>query len=207
MLISTTTGFENFSAGSAKSYLFTVPTRAAPGKEQHIGVSARSGGGINTIGMPSTVPAAPGFVEETGKWTSATFEVPDGQVLKLFAQRSGGFGSMRIMASMFIRTRRHAALRKIGTILTGHPKATYTRVWTEGRFDILTLEQAAELGILVPPHFAHTYAQTMTSRAFEVVEVEREISAPAVTVVSMVQNSAGEAIEVRTNRKSRALDI
>lgn len=209
MLISTTTGFENFESGSAKSYVFVAPSQATRiQRELHLGVAARSGAdGISAVGAPQSIPAAPGFIEETGRWTTATYEVPEHTILKLFAQRNGGFGSMRIMASLFVRMRKEAAVRKIGTVLTAHPKATYSRVWLEGRFDILTLEQAMALGVVVPPSFAHTYAQTMVNRAFEFVEVSRELSAPAQQVVSTVQNSAGETVEIRNNRKARALDL
>lgn len=207
MLVQATTGFENFQNGGAKAHLFVVPTQRFPGKELHIGIAARSGGVVRQIGFPQTIPAAPGMRPEMGQWTQGNYEVPEGMVLKAFAHRSGGFGTMRVQASMFLRMREQAAYRRIGTILTGNPKASYTRVWIEGRFDILTLAQAREHGINVPTHFSHSFDTTMTSRAFDIIEVESEVAAAPQQQVAMVVNAQGEEVQVRTVRRNRALEL
>lgn len=207
MMLLATTGHENFQTGSAKSYLFVTPTRATPGKEMHIGIASRAGGGIRQVGSPQSVPAAPGMRPEMGKWTTCNYNIPEGTLLKLFASRSGGFGSMRIQASLFLLARDHAAFRRVSTILTGHPKATFSRVQVEGRFDIITVDEAIRLGANVPAHFRGTFDESMTRRAFEIVEVDREIAAAPVQHVEVVENSQGEEVEVVRRRRGRALDL
>lgn len=213
MLISTTTGFENFQSGSAKSYVFVVPSSAHSllSKEAHIFIAARAGANspssIRSVGSPVSVPAAPGFIAETGKWTTATFDVPEGTILKVFCSRSGGFGSMRVSANMLLRVRRNAALLRIGTILTGYPKATYTRAWTEGRFDIIGAEEAHLLGIAIQPQYLSSYSESSINRAFETIVVDREVSGAATATVQVVENSSGEQVQVTGFRKARALDL
>lgn len=213
MLISTTTGFENFQSGSTKSYVFLVPTRAHQllNKEVHLFIAARAGvtspSAIRAVGSPASVPAAPGHIAETGKWTTATYDIPEGSVLKVFCNRSNGFGSMRVSANMLLRVRRNAALLRIGTILTGYPKATFTRVWTEGRFDIVSPAEAHLLGVNIPPQYLGSYSESSVSRAFEVITVDREISSASTTTVQVLENSSGEQVEVTGLRKTRALDL
>jgi hypothetical protein len=207
MLIGATTGHENFQSGSAKSYLFVTPTRRFPGKEMHIGVAAKAQGAIRQTGSPQTVPAAPGMRPEMGRWTTCNYDVPEGTLLKLFAVRSGGFGSMRVQGSLFLMVREHAAFRRVQTILTGHPKAAYSRVNIEGRFDLLTVDQAVALGAVVPNHFRTSFEEGMVRRAFEIIEIDREVAAPPINHVEVVENSQGEAVEVVRRRRGRALDL
>lgn len=210
MLITTTTGSENFQSGSTKNYVFVVPSRrnSFPANEMHIFVAAKSGQPtVKQIGMPNTVPAAPNAISEIGKWTTSTYDVQEGTILKLFAARSGSFGSMRASATMLLRVRQGAALLRIGTILSGNPKATYSRAWTEGRFDIIPPDQAHLLGVQILPHFLAAYSDSACSRIFEKIIVDREISSAAVNTVEIVENSQGEKVEVHNVRKARALDL
>lgn len=207
MLISTTCGFENFETGSAKSYVFVVPTTEFKLKEAHIGIVAKSGGPVRLAGSPEHYPAAPGMRDETGRWTRANYEVPEGLVLKVFMQRNGHFGSMRVMASQLLRMRNNAAYRKVGTILTGNPHAQFSRVWIEGRFDLLSVADAEQYGVLIPPHFRTGFQPVMQRRGFEYVVTDPELAPVPVKLTVAVHNSAGERVEIPTVRRNRALDL
>jgi len=213
VLLQTTTGYENVPGGSAKSYVFTMPSTGfpIPDKETNLGVAAKGRDSrIATISAQASVQAVPGMAGDPGKWITATYDVPENRLLKIFATRNTGgsnFGSMRILASMIIRMRPGAALRRVGTILTGHARATYSRVWTEGRFDILTLAQAHALGVTVPRHFEAQFAETMVRRAFEIVVIEPETASVPVLQTRVVTTSQGQAVTVTTARRRRALDL
>lgn len=208
MLIATCTGSENFETGSAKSHLFLVPDR--PGdKEVHIGVAAKNGkGNVRTIGAGGRVGASRTIRQEiAGTWSNTNYDVPEGRVLKLFGTRSGGWGSVRVQANLLLRLRATAPLYRVGAILTGHPSATYNRAVTEGRFDILGLDEALALGVPIPTTFRHSFEDVMTRRMFEIVQVERESAAAPQVVTTVVENSQGEQVAVTVRRRGRALDL
>jgi hypothetical protein len=209
MLLQTTYGQENFQSGSSKTYLFTMPTTAFPGKEVNVAVAAKDvHAGIRVVQSQPPVPAATGMVAEVGKWTTTTYEMPEGRLLKLFMMRNTpDFGTMRVGANLLLRVRSGAALRRVGAILVGHPRATYTRAWTEGRFDILSVAQARALGAAIPRHFEPSYDQTMVSRGYEIVEIEPEHEAPPVPHAQVVTSSRGEEVVVTSVRRRRALEL
>lgn len=207
-LLQTTTGFETFQQSSAKVYAFHMPSRQFPGKELNLNIVARAGGGVvTTVGLPTSIPAAPGLSAELGRWTSATYELPENMLVKVFAHRSGGFGQMRVMASMILRMREQAALRRVSAILTQSPRASLTRANFEGRFDVLTLPEAMMLGVTVPPSFRQTFEHSFTSRAFEVQVLAREITPPEVMESRRVETASGETVEVASARRRRAIDL
>jgi hypothetical protein len=208
MLIVSHTGSETFPSGSAKSFTFVVPTRRHPGKEVHIGIACKERRqGFNQSGAPEFIPIAPGYKRELGVWTRCTYDVPEGTVLKIFAQRSGGFGEMRIQGQILIQLRAQAAYRRIGSVLTGNEKANLRHANTEGRFDILTLDDAERLGIDIPYHFRPAFDPSMVRRAFQITELEAAITPPVQVQTQQVTNSQGETVRVQTGRRVRALDL
>jgi hypothetical protein len=208
MLIQCTTGFENFSTSSAKAHVFVVPTARMLGKEMHIAVACKGVyPGLRKVGLETKQPAAPGLRRELGEWTTASYEVPEGMLLKVFGTRSGGWGSQRVMSNQFIRVRADAAMRRINVILTGNERAALARASIEGRFDLVTLSEALLMGVAVPPSFRPGFDEAMQRRAFEYHEVEPELRSVAVAQTRVVTNAAGEEREVSTNIRHRALDL
>ena len=206
-LLQTTTGFETFAQSSAKVYAFHMPTRQFPGKENNLSVVARGGGGIQAVGVPNQFPPAAGIRPEMGKWTTQTFDIPEGALVKVFAHRSAGFGQMRVMASMVLRIRAQAALRRVGAILTQNSKAVITRANFEGRFDILRVHEAQALGAIIPPTFANTFEEHAVRRAFEITELQAELLPPEIIEHRVVENTSGEQTAVTTVRRRRAIDL
>jgi hypothetical protein len=210
MLLQTITGSETFGSTSAKAHLFHVPTTQIPGtgREVHLAVIAKAGiSGWLRVGQAQTFPIAPGYRMELGMWTRATYEVPEGAILKLYAQRNIGFGAQRVQASMMIRIRSTAALRRVSAILTGNPAASISRANFEGRFDIYTLDQALALGLSIPVHFQTAFSAREVARGFEVVELEVATAAPVVHQARQVENALGEQVVVPMARRGRILGI
>jgi hypothetical protein len=208
MLIQCTTGFENFPNSSAKAHVFVVPTARMLGKEMHIAVACKGVyPGLRKVGVETKQPAAHGLRRELGEWTTASYEVPNGMLLKIFGTRSGGWGGMRVMANQIIRPRADAALRRISVILTGHERASLARASIEGRFDLVPLAEALLSGVAVPPSFRPSFDETMQQRAFEYHEIEPELRSIPTTQTRVVTNAAGEDREVSTSVRRRALDL
>ncbi len=211
-LLNVTIGMENFNSGSAKVNVFHIPTVTHPGmrKELPIGQLERAHGmGVNLVGTSSTAPAARNMIAETGQWTTKTWSVPEGFLVKVFGSRnSTAFGALKISANLIIRLRPQAALRRVQAILTGDERATITRATIEGRFDIMQPDDPT-LGLLapIPAHFMRFYEQGMVRRMFEFNEMSSEL-APVATVVAVpVQNTAGETVVVPAVRRPRALQL
>jgi hypothetical protein len=209
MLLTATTGFVNLPNGSAKVHLFVVPTLEHPfsGKEVNIGIAAKQKLGIRVQGAVVKLPAAPGLRDETGTFTQATYDLPEGTVVKVFGLRSGGFGEMRVMASQFIQMRQQAAFRRMSAVLITHERVAFNRAPIQGRFDLLSPGDARNLGVQVNPMYEGQFYEGLVSRMFEIAELEPEIAAPARITPETVTNSKGEEVVVARTRKGRALDL
>lgn len=208
MLLQCITGFENFPNASAKAHVFVCPSARFLGKEMHIGVAARGAyPNVRKVGMETKIPAAPGMLREMGEWTTASYEVPDGMILKVFGSRSGGWGGMRVMANQFIRARQDAALRRINVVLTGSDRASLTRATIEGRFDLVPLAEALLTGVLVPPSFRPSFDEAVQRRAFEYMELDREVRSEAVVRNRTVTRDDGQEVQISTSERRRALDL
>lgn len=208
MLLNVMTGEETFPNASAKVHVFWTPQHNRRGKETHIGnASKEPTTGVSIIQHPRAMSAAPGYLDELGKWTTATYDVPEGTLLKVFMQRSSGFGTMIVRANMFIQMRERAALRQVRARLTGDSRAQFQSAVIAGRFDVLSLDEAAALGAAVPPHFRRHFEQGMVDRACELQIMEEEISPRPQVETRQISDGSGNTRTIQVVRKSRALDL
>lgn len=204
MLLTAITGSETWQGWSAKVHLFHSPRRGQ-GREVHIGIAARDpANNISYAQQGTAALARPGMRAELGQWTNSTFDVPEGEVFKLFAQRSSG--PVR-QANMFLQTRGEAALQRVVVRLSTHPQAAYSAVHIQGRFDLLSWEQARDMGIVVLPQFRPHFEPSVASRMFEVQVVEQAIRARPVVENRVVETTSGEEVIVPTRRRGRALKL
>ncbi len=209
MIITTTTGNENFQTSYTKSYLFWIPCRAEPeGKEIHLTYAAKGGlHGIEKVGNMEATPAAPGYRDEFGKWYRCTYEVPEGTVLKLFAMRKVAeqTAGRHQTAALLLHVRENAPMYRIGVRLTGNPRASFSNVYTEGRFDVLTLDEAESLGVRVLPSRRRQFQHVETLITLEEMSPAHE-AAPVVQETTVTL--PGEApVVIRKVRRPRALDL
>lgn len=216
MLIQTTIGTENWDIGGSKVYLFVCPTSRHPltGKEMHLFDVAKQRSSnarmptISAVGNPAVTPAGLGMKPEiAGKWTDAVYDVPDSVLLKLMVQRSqnGNAKSINVLFSM----REGAALRRIRIPTIVNRRSTRQTVTIEGRFDVLSLQEAALVGYAPPAPFVPSFLPSRWSAipGFQVIEVSPENVARPVVRTTVVENSAGEAVSVPVVHRHRALDL
>ena len=214
MLIQTMTGFENFQQSSSKAYAFVMPCREFPGTEEALGQASRNSsdprGGIRRHGPRNRVQAAPGLTNDFGHWTSAAYEVPEGIVLKLYAARKteAMTPGRHLNASMLVRMREGAPLIRVWAGLTGDERATFSRVnIIEGRMDVLTPGEGGRFGVQIRPQFRVQFNEDNCRLMFEVETMAPAMSAAPIVGTRERTNAAGEAAEVTTMRRRRALDL
>ncbi|KRW94259.1 hypothetical protein [Paracoccus sp. MKU1] len=218
MLIQVTTGSESFKTGASKYHVFVVPStryNLPDRKEQHIGIVQR----LNLPSIPvrqvsaERSPAAAGSMVDLGSWTKTTFEVPDGLILKVWGQRTlsgaaiGADRGVTGIGAMLIQTRASAALRRITCLRVPDRQASVTTVTLEGRFDVLTLRDAAEQGAALPMDRIGQFTSPAARQIFAVHQIDGELSARPVATVETVKGERGEAVQVQTVKMRRAIDL
>ena len=214
MLIDVTTGGELFKDVSAKTHTFFVPSTKYPGTETHIGILSavkhKENNPHNVTRLAKAVVTNAHTrlsAEMGGSWSTGTIDVPEGMVLKIFMGRSLGYGQMRVQGNLLIRVREYAAYRRIGIATTQHPDATNKDVHIEGRFDVLSIEEARSLGVDIPKGKEYFYDPLMIKKGFtEKIMYPEILSAPQLKSTIEV-NSKGEEVEVILHRKRRMLKL
>lgn len=212
MLIETCTGNENFERSSAKAFVLHQPSRDFPAPmTRHLFVLGKEQDATVTNVSTRFVEAAPGLIEDFGKWALTRFEVPEGMILKLYGQRKMGGVSgpgRHSGAAILVRLRHDAALRRICMSLTGDSRAHFTSISPlVGRFDILTGTQAYTFGVNVD-RFRSQMSEANVESVFTMETLEAEQAPPVEEQTVTVQNAPGEqAVEVAVRRRHRDLDL
>ena len=208
MLITAFTGSETFQGKQAKLQLFMMPSRefALP-KEEFIGIACkRKAHGSRTVQFQKHL-AAPGYLDEFGAWFEATYDVPQGMCLKLFAYRKQEWTTSRVTGSIILQPRDGAAIRRIRWGLTQDARAAFTEGYVEGQFDILPLLQAEqEEGVQVLPATRQFFRDpAQVGFTIEELTPERVMRVARETVT--VENSRGDEVEVARRQRRRQLDL
>jgi len=208
MLISATTGQENFPEATSKFHVFFVPTRERMGKEVPLGMMAK---GANpdvpvTISGAQYIPAMTNYPETLGKWTNARYDVPEGVVLKIFAHRKGRMVPTDT-AAIYIQLRSGAALRRLSCDTLRHAKGARDAVHYEGRFDVLTLQQMAQLGISLNPQMMGLLDPRKQAAMFRETVLDRETAGRVSVRTRQVKNSEGKTVAVSRPTTARAVRL
>lgn len=204
MLVRAMTGNENWRGHSAKLHLFFCPL--PPLREIHIGAAARDpASGVTFARQGQSFPAKPGYAIDVGTWTDATYHVPEGTILKLFANKiSGGFGAQNLQANMFIALRESGPLVRIHMPLSQDPNARYSNVFVETRADILTFEEATLAGIRTLPQFRTFFQPELIRRMFNVETLENALF-PRPTFENREVHTGNQTVVIPMRRRTRAL--
>ena len=219
MLLQTTSGRETFRTGSSQFQVLVMPTRTLSlPSPQHIGIVARAAN--QSVPITSTQymrhSAASGSMVDMGTWHQSTYELPPGIVLKLYGDKTvmgsshGQVGgrAVRSVGSLLIQTRAEAALRRITFRVVGDPQCTFRDVKVEGRFDLLSLKEALQLGVAgIDMHNTREFTDTATlARLFSMTTLDAEIAGKRTVQTTKVKTDDGE-VEVQTAGRRRALDL
>ncbi len=209
MLITATTGYENFEGRSSKCYLFGLnlpPVSDFPMAEINLTKACGHHEDLS-CNQVARIPAARGYPSQTGSWVSRTYEVPEGMWIKIHAQRRQQWNAIRIQANLLIRPRSSGPLLRITSQTSGWEKAEMDGVFIEGRMDVVSLDAAATAGYIVAPFAKQYFREPWLRRQFSIITLERELSAPPVREVRQIQNLEGDTVEIVTTRKRRRIRL
>lgn len=211
-------GNENFPTGVCKYHPFFIPTRAFAGQEMHLMEYARSPHAAENAPMrvlnQQRVPALSGFREETGFWSTASVDLPEGMVLKLFGMKQpkgNGRFYPKTMAYLYVQIRANAALRRVVASTLGssglslQPARSFLN-YIEGRFDILSVRDLAGLGVSVLPNTMRMMSAQNVQALFTDQVLQPELQGRTVVRQTSVVNSSGSRVavqKVKTTRRVR----
>lgn len=219
MLIQTVIGNENWSSGTTKFHMFVCPTTQFPlnGKEEHLWMVAQgarrgmgNGPAVQVVGAPRVVPAGEGLKPEIcGKWTEQVYDVPENVLLKVMVMRTTSNPAGQRAANILLRMREGAALRRLTVDTIPNAKATLRRLTIEGKFDVMELAQAAELGFRPAPQYLPSFmpGRLVNMPYIAIRELTQQASAAPRVVRRVVENQNGEAVSIPVVHRPRALDL
>jgi hypothetical protein len=198
--------------------MFACPTAqyAMDSKEEHLWMVPRKSEGksafpnVQQVGSPRVISAGSGLNPEiVGKWTTAVYDVPENVLIKVMLMRSSKMPPSQKAANILIRMRNSAAMRRITVNTIPNAKSAMDRLIVEGKFDIVDLGQAAELGFRPNQQYALTYMQSRWGNLpyLSISEMTRETATAPRVVRQRVRNSEGETVEVASAHRKRALDL
>jgi hypothetical protein len=168
--IETLTGEINLRYGSAKAFVFHSPRQFVNTgvNEMHLGIAAKSPQTALVVRrispFPNITPSVSGYSPEIGgKMTRMTYEVANGEILKVFGQRRAGAGKMTISAC------------QVTVRLLSDPNVTEPFAKVIGRFDLITLEEAKSLGIKTLLQFDKMFHPTSVEYLFSsrIIDAEK----------------------------------
>jgi hypothetical protein len=156
-----------------------------------------------------------GSMVDFGTWWQSVYEVPDGLILKVFGQRTmrassygARGGNLTQTGALLIKTRADAALRSIQCQTTGNTRATFSDVRIEGRFDVLSLRDAVQQGVIINMSYAKQFvAHQDIAALFRETLMDAEIAAPAQAATVTVRNDEGNEVQITTRKRRRAINF
>ena len=205
------TGQETFPTSSAKMHVFVCTAESPVGgpmappmgfNEVHIGSAAKGSGsrGITPLGRPARESAAPGYRDDLGYWLTHRLEIIDGTILKLFGSVQRAEGALKMAGACYLRVRQGARYLRLSMTLTQHDWAGRTSAHMEGEFDILTVDEAREAGVVVPDQYSGFAIPERFNRLFATEVIRQEQT--ALTTASVVTNVGTTAISVIHPRRN-----
>jgi hypothetical protein len=210
MLISTTFGNETFENDSHKYHLFACRSEFFPlinPSQKHLWLAAKQGDhSISRHGNMNVINAVPGGHEGMGKWTTTSYDVPDGFILKIFGSRSrrAGLGRSLIVANIFMQIRENGPMIRIVGGLSGDEKAVHSEVEVfSGRADILTDKEIGELGL----ETLRPYNQQNVELLFTITELSSATGSKPQVVEDEIENTGGQKQVVKSIVRKRAIQL
>lgn len=199
---------------SAKAYIFHSPRKGGVGHaEVFLDKATQSGptrGVIQRIGKPSFCASVPGTqMEICGRMVRSNYDVPEGEVLKVFITARTGYGDRPRTGCVFVRVRAKAAHRVLRFKMLDHADVAYTHAEMEGTFDVITAAEAKALGCPILKQFAACATPSAAAAVLtENVVVQEEVEQAVVVQEREVTTADGTTTTVRSvKRKRRGIAI
>lgn len=213
-IIRAITGSETFSTGSSKVIVTLHATTRFPLppaiKSKFIGECAKNGNHVSTGQRSIYLPASNNGVREQGNFWDGTFNVPEGLILRVWAnrrERSAGGRLTEDTGVVFLRSRDEGPLQRLQLNRIDHPQSTNAAVIIEGRFDIISLREVAAAGGQID---ARDLAWAKPERVGAVLtkhDVAPARRAAAKVKIETVTGQDGETTNVVTSRTKRATNL
>ena len=206
--IETLTGDVNLRYGSAKACIFYSPRLGGAGSvEQHIGIAAQSPQTAHVVkkisSFPTVTPSVAGYSTEIGgKMIRMTYEISNGEILKVFGKRRAGAGKIDFTACQFLRVRETAALTEVTIRLFSDAQVAEPYAKITGRFDLLSLAEAKALGVNVLPQFEKMFSQGVVEDL-----ISSRIIAPAKAKIESITKDDGTTAIVAVDKRRRFIKM
>ncbi len=211
----TDTGRVALRKGSAKTMVWHCPRRGGAGGEREVvlfaaakdprntAVQSVSGWSAPRSSLMDLIPGQqprPVAPDIGGSMQAATYEIADGEVIKVFAQVNAPYNASAnpaalrahispagVTAQQFYRVRQGAAVVTLKVKMLDDPRCPYRHSTITGPLEPLTLEEAVALGVKAPdPQFRKCYHQALTDFLISTETLQR-----ASTTLQTVQTAEG----------------
>lgn len=142
--------------------------------------------------------------------TNISVAARNGVLFQISARRrmSSAFGEPIHAASFFARVRAGAAYQRVSMAMPSNPRLRYDDFYIEGRFDIITLRQAYQMGVPHLPnvHMEVPYEEIYFKDLFEVKVLKPAIEPATRTTQVQVTVGDGEKATISRVRKKRKIE-
>lgn len=175
--ITTLTGKENIYSNLAEFYVFFSPTKKDIEKGFHnteININQlfqyqkpMYPSPLKLINDFPAEKAAKGYIKEFGLWWRKHYEVEDGTIVKIYANRQNGIAANRKMACCYLKTDSRASLVRLSFGLTNTNVSNFKEAFIEGRFSYVTLKQLEKEGVLINPMYMNMLSEDNQKKIFK----------------------------------------
>ena len=208
MLITSYTGKEVVSGRETSVSLLFIPSHQFAGKVEPLFARARNDVSIREQGRAQYIPALNGMRPElVGQWIVSTHHVPENM---LFAVRAK-INQRGIVAdgAVLLQTREGAPLVRINVALSRAPKAALEVAYIEGRFDVLTAQQAAAEGaqLMGQQTLIQAFIPSRRDGVMSFQTLAQQTVTRKETQITTTKNSQGEIVQVAKIKRNRQLDL
>lgn len=213
-IIKTITGSVNLRKQSAKAHIFHTPRKGGKGgrevfldKAATNAVTGEEGGVVQRSGRANFGESIPGTNPEIGgRIITQSFNVAEGEILKVFVNVRRAYGKLPRSASIFLRVRAKAAYRRMRFNLLEHADTVFTHAEIEGCLDILTTDEAIAAGVHIPTAYRSFSDPSNIATVLEEDVIIREEEEKAVRLEEKtLTDSEGNTRTIRTRKRRRIL--
>lgn len=199
---------------SSKACFFHAPRKGGKGNQEVFldkasknNITGGQDGVIHTKGFAQHSPSIAGMKPEiSGRRIEQTYQIAEGEILKLFINVRNGYGKLPKTASVFVRVRKKAAYRKLRFAMVDHPDNSFTHAEIEGCFDIISTEDALASGVKIPPAYRmFSDPDTIDSVLSENIVIHEELEAPTITERKILKDEEGNEKTIITKKRRRQI--
>lgn len=165
--------------------------------------------GVQRVGQQQRLPGAINGNGDLGVWWDASYVVPDGMIIMIQLEVNDRANAFSDKGRVLIRTRANGPLWRLSARRIQDPLAnTNVNPVIEGRFDFITLAEAAAAGCAVAstnPAVNRLYNMSTWSRMIDYAKLTEGQAAPRVQTERITVG--GKTQEVSTATKSRRINL